>query len=82
VVVAAIGPITAGTAAEYGLATHVMPAEYTIPALARAIINHFRPRAPGRGTGDVPPGRGTGDAPPGRGVGASAGTVSRDSRRE
>src|SRR5262249_694513 len=37
IAIAAIGPITAATAAEYGLATDIMPAEYTIPALARAI---------------------------------------------
>ncbi len=41
VVVASIGPITAATVAEYGLATHVMPGEYTIPALARALVEHF-----------------------------------------
>jgi uroporphyrinogen III methyltransferase/synthase len=45
--VACIGPITAATAAEYGLATHVMPREYTIPALARAIAEHFARRGPG-----------------------------------
>jgi uroporphyrinogen III methyltransferase/synthase len=39
--VASIGPITAATAAEYGLRTDVMPREYTIPALARAIADHF-----------------------------------------
>jgi uroporphyrinogen III methyltransferase/synthase len=39
--IASIGPITAATAAEYGLRTHVMPAAYTIPALAQAIANHF-----------------------------------------
>jgi uroporphyrinogen III methyltransferase/synthase len=39
--VASIGPITAATAAEYGLATAIMPAEYTIPALASAIETHF-----------------------------------------
>jgi len=38
VAIASIGPITAATAAEYGLATDIMPTEYTIPALARAII--------------------------------------------
>jgi uroporphyrinogen III methyltransferase/synthase len=50
VTVASIGPITAATAAEYGLATDVMPSEYTIPALARAITEYFArvPRAPGR----------------------------------
>jgi len=41
VAVAAIGPITAATAAEYGLRTDIMPTEYTIPALARAIAQHF-----------------------------------------
>jgi uroporphyrinogen III methyltransferase/synthase len=52
VAVASIGPITAATAAEYGLATVVMPREYTIPALARAIADYFAraPRPPGRRT--------------------------------
>ncbi len=50
VAVASIGPITAATAAEYGLVTDVMPREYTIPALARAIADYFSriPKAPGR----------------------------------
>lgn len=50
VAVASIGPITAATAAEYGLATDIMPAEYTIPALARAIADYFArlPKSPGR----------------------------------
>lgn len=39
--VASIGPITAATAAEYGLTTAIMPQDYTIPALARAIETHF-----------------------------------------
>jgi uroporphyrinogen-III synthase len=49
VAVASIGPITAATAAEYGLATDIMPAEYTIPALARAIGEWFAgiPKRPG-----------------------------------
>jgi uroporphyrinogen III methyltransferase / synthase len=48
--VASIGPITAATAAEYGLPTDVMPSEYTIPALARAIADYFSraPRPRGR----------------------------------
>jgi uroporphyrinogen III methyltransferase/synthase len=48
VTVASIGPITAATAAEYGLTTTVMPSEYTIPALARSIADHFagRPNSP------------------------------------
>jgi uroporphyrinogen III methyltransferase / synthase len=41
VTVASIGPVTAATAAEYGLITEVMPAEYTIRALARALVDHF-----------------------------------------
>jgi uroporphyrinogen III methyltransferase/synthase len=41
VAVASIGPITAATAAEYGLPTDVMPSEYTIPALARALTDYF-----------------------------------------
>ena len=50
VTVASIGPITAATAAEYGLVTDVMPSEYTIPALARAIADYFArlPRPSGR----------------------------------
>ncbi|HEX9818962.1 MAG TPA: uroporphyrinogen-III synthase [Methylomirabilota bacterium] len=50
VTVASIGPITAATAAEYGMTTEVMPHEYTIPALARALADHFArvPRGPGR----------------------------------
>jgi uroporphyrinogen III methyltransferase / synthase len=48
--VASIGPITAATAAEYGMQTDVMPSEYTIPALARALAEHFArvPRGDGR----------------------------------
>jgi uroporphyrinogen III methyltransferase/synthase len=51
VTVASIGPITAATAAEYGLTTRVMPAQYTIAALARAIIDHYAgsPPPPRRG---------------------------------
>jgi uroporphyrinogen III methyltransferase/synthase len=47
VAVASIGPITAATAAEYGLGTDIMPGEYTIPALARAIAEYFA-RIPSR----------------------------------
>jgi uroporphyrinogen III methyltransferase/synthase len=42
ITVASIGPITAATAAEYGLQTDVMPGEYTIPALTRALVDYFR----------------------------------------
>jgi uroporphyrinogen III methyltransferase/synthase len=50
IAVASIGPITAATAAEYGLSTVVMPSEYTIPALARALADYFArtPRSAGR----------------------------------
>jgi uroporphyrinogen III methyltransferase/synthase len=48
VTVASIGPITAATAAEYGLQTGVMPREYTIPALARAIREYFASRPASR----------------------------------
>jgi uroporphyrinogen III methyltransferase/synthase len=43
VALAAIGPITAATLAEYGLEARISPREYTIPALAAAIAAHFRP---------------------------------------
>jgi len=46
VVLAAIGPITAATVAEYGLTVSVMPREYTVPALAAAIARHFTDRDP------------------------------------
>ena len=41
VTVACIGPVTRATATALGLRTQVMPAEYTIPALARAIGAYF-----------------------------------------
>jgi uroporphyrinogen III methyltransferase / synthase len=43
VTVACIGPVTRATAEECGLTAHVVPAEYTIPGLARAIATHFEP---------------------------------------
>ena len=39
--VACIGPVTRATAESLGLATAIMPAEYTIPALAAAIARHY-----------------------------------------
>jgi uroporphyrinogen III methyltransferase/synthase len=42
VVIACIGPITARTAEEYGLTVTVMPDENTVPALAAAIVSHFK----------------------------------------
>jgi len=41
VTIACIGPITAETAARYGLAAHIMPAAFTIPALAEAVATHL-----------------------------------------
>jgi len=41
VAVAAIGPITAKTAEEFGLHVDVQPAEYTIPGLVDSIVMHF-----------------------------------------
>jgi uroporphyrinogen III methyltransferase/synthase len=46
VVVASIGPVTAATAAEYGLTTQVIPRQYTIPALAEALVAHLRGAGP------------------------------------
>jgi uroporphyrinogen III methyltransferase/synthase len=41
VTVACIGDITASTAAEYGLRTSILPNEYTVPALTRAIVDYY-----------------------------------------
>jgi len=57
VTVASIGPITAATAAEYGMTTDVMPGEYTIPALAKALSDYFV-RVPRVGVRRVRRGRG------------------------
>ncbi len=43
--VAAIGPITAATLQEYGITPQIEPAEFTIPALAGAIIDYFNKSA-------------------------------------
>jgi len=42
VVVASIGPITAKTVQESGMTNHIMPKQYTIPALAQAIADYFK----------------------------------------
>lgn len=42
VTVACIGPVTAKTAEEYGIKTHVMPQDYTIPALVDAMVEYFK----------------------------------------
>ena len=41
VAVACIGDVTAQTASDYGLQTHIRPAECTVAALARAVAEHF-----------------------------------------
>jgi uroporphyrinogen III methyltransferase/synthase len=41
-VIACIGPITAETAAGFGLKTDVMPSEYTIGGLVEALVDHFK----------------------------------------
>lgn len=43
--VACIGDITAQTAADYNLQTDIQPAEFTTPALARAIADYFNASA-------------------------------------
>jgi uroporphyrinogen III methyltransferase/synthase len=43
--VACIGPITAETARAAGLRVDVVPAEFTVPALARAVVEHFQEEA-------------------------------------
>lgn len=45
VAVACIGDITERTAAEHGLRTDIIPAEYTVPALAAAVAAHFSGKA-------------------------------------
>jgi uroporphyrinogen III methyltransferase/synthase len=42
VAVACIGPVTAETARSYGLTPTIVPREYTIPALVRAIVQYFQ----------------------------------------
>ena len=39
--IAIIGPVTGATARNYGLEPAIMPAEYTIPNLVQAIVEHF-----------------------------------------
>jgi uroporphyrinogen III methyltransferase/synthase len=41
-VVASIGPVTAAAAAQCDIKTTIMPDRYTVPALAAAIVEHFR----------------------------------------
>lgn len=39
--VASIGPVTAEAAAQYEIQSAIVPTQYTIPALVRAIVSHF-----------------------------------------
>jgi uroporphyrinogen III methyltransferase/synthase len=41
-IVAAIGPVTAEAAQQLGIHPAIVPSRYTIPALAAAIVDHFR----------------------------------------
>ena len=38
---AAIGPVTAKTLTDHGLPCHIMPEDYTIPALVQALVSHY-----------------------------------------
>jgi uroporphyrinogen III methyltransferase/synthase len=42
VAIACIGDITAKTAADYNLTCTIQPREFTVPALARAIVGYFK----------------------------------------
>jgi uroporphyrinogen III methyltransferase/synthase len=44
--VASIGPVTADAATRSGIQTTIMPAQYTVAALADAIAEHFRKQTP------------------------------------
>ncbi len=48
VVIACIGPVTADEARSLGFTVHVEPEEHTIPALVRALSDHFAARLAGR----------------------------------
>jgi uroporphyrinogen III methyltransferase / synthase len=45
-VVASIGPVTAEAASQCHVQTTIMPAQYTIPALVEAIVEHFQKHQP------------------------------------
>jgi uroporphyrinogen III methyltransferase / synthase len=47
--VASIGPVTAEAAEQLGIATAIMPGEYTIDALVGAIVDHFTEQAANTG---------------------------------
>jgi uroporphyrinogen III methyltransferase/synthase len=41
-VVASIGPVTAEAASQFNIQTTIIPAQYTVPALVDAIVEHYR----------------------------------------
>jgi uroporphyrinogen-III synthase len=45
-VVACIGPVTAEAAELLGIHAAIVPKEYTLPALVRAVVEHFRAAVP------------------------------------
>ncbi|MCC7417611.1 MAG: uroporphyrinogen-III C-methyltransferase [Acidobacteria bacterium] len=45
-VVAAIGPVTADAAAQFGITAAIVPAQHTVPALVDAIVGYFETRRP------------------------------------
>ncbi|MBQ02697.1 MAG: HemD protein, partial [Acidobacteria bacterium] len=42
--VACIGPVTADEATRLDISTTIMPSEYTVPAMVRAIVEHVQVR--------------------------------------
>ena len=44
IAIACIGPVTSRTATQWGMTVEVEPKEYTIPALAGALAQHFSPQ--------------------------------------
>jgi len=46
-IVAAVGPVTAGAAAQYNIHSTIVPQEYTIPGLVQAIVEYFAARRNG-----------------------------------
>ena len=40
-IVAAIGPVTAAAAAEFGIHTTIVPATYTVDGLLKAVVEYF-----------------------------------------
>ena len=41
-VVASIGPVTAEAAQQLGITSTIVPTEYTVPGLVKALVEHFR----------------------------------------